>query len=237
MHTLLVSGDSWTSCWPLEEDLGHRDHGWPSLVANALDFVLIDKSRAGTSNYRIYRKAVEGILDPTVDTVIVFLTSWTRFETGSTYGDKPGQIYQHQPGIDADIFEKFFNGYKNYTDSLRMIISLQALASVHNTDCWFLDTFSKNIYKDITISDFKKILKLNPKEFDNIDDDRIRDKFKKVKVLESAVDWTSFISDQSYQQIIHNCRLVKGHPVEDGHLRIAQVVIDFLREVNNGKTI
>ena len=237
MQKLLVSGDSWTSCWPLEEELGHRNFGWPLLVASALDCELVDKSRAGSSNYRIYRKAIEGILDPTVDTVIVFLTHWTRFETGSTYGDKPGCIYQHQAGRDANVFEKFFNSYKNYTDSLRMIISMQALASVYKTNCWFLDTFNKNIYRNITMLNFKKILKLNPEEFDNIDDSRINDKFKKVKVLESAVAWEKFISEQSYQQIIQDCRLIKGHPVQEGHLKISQVVTDFLREVSNGKTV
>ena len=237
MHKLLVSGDSWTSGWPLEEEVGHRNFAWPTLVANALDCHLIDKSRAGCSNYRIYRKAVEGILDPTINTVIVFLTSWSRFETGSTYGSKPGRIYQHLPGSDADVFKKFFSGYKNYTDSLRIIISLQALASVHNTNCWFLDTFDKNIYRTIDILTFKKILQLNPKEFDNMSDSRISDKFKKTKVLESAVDWNKFIAKQSYKQIIKGCELIKNHPAEEGHLKIAQVVTNFLQEVNNGKTI
>ena len=50
MTTLLVSGDSWTSCWPLEEELGHREYGWPNLVAKHFDYDLIDKSRAGSSN-------------------------------------------------------------------------------------------------------------------------------------------------------------------------------------------
>ena len=77
-HRLLVSGDSWTSCWPLEQRLGHRNFGWPALVSSNLGYTLIDKSRAGSSNYRIYRKAFDSILGDNVDLALVFLTSWTR---------------------------------------------------------------------------------------------------------------------------------------------------------------
>ena len=158
MKKILVSGDSWTSCWPLEEKLGHRNFGWPNLVSNYFNIKLIDKSRAGSSNYRIYRKAFEGILDNSVDTVIVFLTHWSRFEIGSTYGDKPGRIYQHIPSADPEIFYKFFNGYKNYTDNLRMLINLQVLSEKYNTKCFFVDTFKDNIQRDIDLSQFKKII-------------------------------------------------------------------------------
>lgn len=96
MAKLLVSGDSWTSCWPLEARVGHRSFGWPNLVAKHFDFELIDKSRAGSSNDRIYRKAFDGILQG-IDLTLVFLTSWTRFETGAMFGPKPGGIYQHLP--------------------------------------------------------------------------------------------------------------------------------------------
>jgi len=237
MYKLLVSGDSWTSCWPLEETLGHRKFGWPSIVASTFDCEVIDKSRGASSNYRIYRKAVEGLLDPNVDITIVFLSSWTRMETGNTLGDKPGRIYQHLPGNDPDIFEKFFNGYKNYTDSLRMIISLQSIAIANNQSCFFLDTFNDNIYRNLTKDKFKKIISLNPKEFSNMHDQRIDEKFKKVKNLEKAIDWTKFISDKPYQEIVKGCKLFNGHPLEDGHAKIAQVVVDFLQEVTHGKTI
>lgn len=49
MTVLMVSGDSWTSCWPLEERLGHRRFGWPNLVAKHFGFELLDKSRASSS--------------------------------------------------------------------------------------------------------------------------------------------------------------------------------------------
>jgi hypothetical protein len=241
MSTLVVSGDSWTSCWPLEERLGHRDNGWPNLVASKLNYKLIDKSRAGSSNYRIYRKAFDGLLDSSNNLVLVFLTSWTRMETGSGYGEKPGRIYQHVPGQKTKeteyVFKQFFNGYKNYTDMLRMIISLQTIAKSRDTNCYFLDTFENNLLFDITLDKFKQILKFNPVLYDNMDDCRIENKFNAVKLLTAAIDRSMFISRSPYQTLIKDCKLVESHPVEDGHSKIANIVLEFLKEKYNGKTI
>tara|TARA_B110000503_G_C6962189_1_gene335576 strand:+ start:29 stop:754 length:726 start_codon:yes stop_codon:yes gene_type:complete len=241
MSTILVSGDSWTSCWPLEARLGHRDNGWPNLVALKLNYRLIDKSRAGSSNYRIYRKAFDGLLDSSNNLVLVFLTSWTRMETGSGYGEKPGRIYQHISGQKTKeteyVFKQFFNGYKNYTDMLRMIISLQTIAKSQDTNCYFLDTFENNLLFDITLDKFRQILKFNMVLYDNMDDCRVENKFNTVKLLTAAIDRSMFISKSTYQALIKDCNLVEGHPVEDGHYKIANVVLEFLKEKYNGKTI
>lgn len=238
MAKLLVSGDSWTSCWPLEKRLGHRELGWPSRVSKHFGFELVDKSRAGSSNYRIYRKAINGILT-NPDLVLVFLTSWTRFETGATFGPKPGGIYQHIPQQkdSGEAFELFFNGYKNYVDMLHQIIALQAISVIRGVPCFFLDTFANNLHRDINLNDFKQILKYNISIFDNINDKRIEDKFNTVKMLESSIDWTKFISDKSYQQLIRGCALELGHPLEHGHAKIASTVINFLESMGYGKTI
>lgn len=234
---LLVSGDSWTSCWPLEKTIGRR-LGWPSIVSTYFGFDLIDKSRSGASNDRIYRKAFDGMLDG-VDLSIVFLTSWTRFETGATYGEKPGRIYQHLPAdrSSSQAFKLFFNGYLNYTNLLRQIISLQCLARQQNTQCFFLDTFENNLYLDISEDDFKKILNYNTAVYDNMSDQRILEKLSVVKKLEQQIDRSMFISDRSYQALIGDCKLEEGHPIEDGHKKIADIVINFLKGINYGKTI
>jgi hypothetical protein len=238
MTQLLVSGDSWTSCWPLETRLGHRKFGWPNLVSEHFGFDLIDKSRAGSSNYRIYRKAFNGILQ-SPDLAIVFLTSWTRFETGATFGPKPGGIYQHVVSSknSKEAFKLFFNGYKNYVDMLQQIVSLQSLSITRKVPCFFLDTFTNNLRRDIELDDFKNILRYNVDVFNNLDDKIIEDKFRTVKLLESSIDWTKFISVDSYKTLIQDCKLESGHPVQDGHAKIAGVVINFLESIGYGKTI
>lgn len=243
MATLLVSGDSWTSCWPLEQQLGHRQHGWPNLVANYFNLDLVDKSRAGASNYRIYRKAFDGIISGNVDYCLVFLTSWTRLETGATFGEKPGRIYQWIPSHRTDskqhefVFKNFFNGYKNYTDMLRMIISLQSLSKTYGVPCWFMNTFDDTVLFDLTIDQFKSMLKFNSLIFDNMDDERINDKFLSTKQLLEKVDTSAFISTQSYQHIINDCPKFKGHPTQLGHKKISNVVIQFLESRIYGKTV
>ena len=240
MPTLLVSGDSWTSCWPLEQELGHREFGWPALVSSKLNYKLIDKSRAGSSNYRIYRKAFDGLLSNEIDLCLVFLTSWTRSEIGATYGEKPGGIRQVLPN-DSDkqsefVFKNFFNGYKNYTDLLRMIISLQQVSEQTGTDCYFLDTFDHNLLFDIKYNDFVEILSYNINVFDNMDDDRIAKKFETVQLLTSKIDRTKFISMLPYQTLIKGCIMDRNHPVADGHAKISNTVLEFLKEKKYGKT-
>jgi len=230
MANLLVSGDSWTSCWPLEERLGHRDFGWPNLVSKRLGLDLVDKSRAGSSNYRIYRKAFDGIISGHVDLVLVFLTHWTRFEMGASYGPKPGRIYQHIPSDpqSEQAFRLFFNPYKMYTDILRQIISLQNLAKINNVPCFFLDTFDNNINLSMSVEEFKQILAYNIDVFDNMDDDRINEKFLTIQMLCKQIDVSQFISQNSYQTIITGCDLEQGHPTQVGHQKIADIVINFL---------
>jgi hypothetical protein len=238
MIKLLVGGDSWTSCWPLEQRLGHRNFGWPNLVAQHFNFDLIDKSRAGSSNFRIYRKAFDGMLSGKCDLVIVFLTSWTRFETGATYGDKPGRIYQHMPMQKAsnNAFRLLFNGYKNYSDMLRQIIGLQSLSNTIDVPCYFLDTYENNLHLDISLEDFKQILSYNQLEIDNMNDERILDKLNTIKMLESNIDFEKFISLESYQSQISEFGLDDGHPLADGHKKISDVVIKFLERKYHGQS-
>lgn len=239
--TMLVSGCSFTSGWPMENTLGHRNFAWPRLVADHFDYNLIDKSRSASSNYRIYRKAVDGLLDDNVDFVIVFLSEWTRLETGVNFGDNPGRIHQHLTGRDREIFEKFFNGYKNYADSLRMIISMQSLSKQYKKPLYLLDTFSENIHRNISHDHFVQILRFNDIVFDSMNDEYINNKFNKVKNLEKHIDWDVFIHNKSYQELIgggssklpfsESKYFVKGHPNEDGHKKISNIVINFLENI------
>jgi len=70
--------------------------------------------------------------------------------------------------------------------------------------------------------------------FDNMDNIRINDKFSIIKMLTKQVDRTTFISRDSYETLIKGCKLDQGHPIEDGHQQIADVVINFLEGKNYG---
>jgi len=236
MTRLFVTGDSWTSCWPLEETTGSRNLGWPTLVSNHFDWQLTDKSRAASSNFRIFRKTFDAILTNNFSIVIVALTKWERMETG--YPNQ-GKIYQHVPSDPQSVllYSDYFHGYLNYSQCLRMIIALQYAAKIHNTPLYFLDTFESNILRTMSLESFKNILKFNPDVFNAMDDERILDKLNTITFLTNQIDFDAFISEQSYQSIIAGCALEKKHPVEDGHAKIAETIIEFLESKYYGKTI
>ena len=67
-----------------------------------------------------------------------------------------------------------------------------------------------------------------------MDDCRVEDKFNVVKLLTAAIDRSTFISKSTYQALIKDCNLVESQPVEDGHYKIANVILEFLKEKYNG---
>lgn len=239
MTVLLTNGDSFTSCWPMEARLGHRRFGWPSLVCQHFDWKLIDKSRAGCSNYRIYRKTFDALFSDEVTIAVIFLTYFTRIETAANFGTKPGRVYQYQSPGDQEsreVFERFYNGYKNYADMLRQIISLQRCAASIGKPCYFLDTFDDNLYRDISYEQFRDVVKTNIVAFDAMDDARMLDKYQTIKLLESQIEWDKFISDRSFSFLVKHCEFEQGHPGIAAHRHMANIVIDFLQEKQHGKT-
>jgi hypothetical protein len=67
-----------------------------------------------------------------------------------------------------------------------------------------------------------------------MDDERIDDKFNKVKRLTSQINQNLFVSLESYQSLIQDCSFDQGHPLQDGHSKIAGITTKFLRENNHG---
>jgi len=229
MKKLLTSGASWTSGYPLTSNLS-----WPTIVSNSLDYNLVDVSRSASSNYRIYRKAFDNMLYYKPDLSLIFWTTWTRFETGAMYGKKPGRIYQHLAGNNESkkAFKLFFNGYLQYTDTLRQIISIQTLAKQNKKPCYHICNFDlkkKQLFESITLEEFKEVLNYNPLLFYNMDDDRIESKFCSIKKLESMVDWSKFITTQPYKNLYESFPLFEGHPTDQGQEIIASMIIDFIK--------
>ena len=68
----------------------------------------------------------------------------------------------------------------------------------------------------------------NPKVFDNMDNQRIEEKFQKIKLIESKIDWSKFIYLDSYLELGKEFTLDQGHPSKKSHAIIADLVIEFL---------
>lgn len=225
---IYVNGDSWTAGWPLEEILGHRNDSWPHILENLSNQPVINDARSGCSNYRIYRKTFDYILTKKPKLAIVCLTSWVRFEMGDV---DSGKIYQYMPSSTTatDIYQKYWHPYLEYTNFLRQIIALQQLASASQTNLYFLDTFNNNLIRSPTLEWFKDILRLG-NIFDKWNDETINKKFQNLIMLNECINYNKFISEHSYQDLIKGCKLDQGHPVRDGHEKIAQIIYNLVKK-------
>ena len=222
---IYVNGDSWTSGWPDEETYGHREYSWPHLLGQLLEQPVFNDARAASSNYRIYRRTFDYLLNQTPDLAIVAWTRWVRVEFGDAAS---GKIYQYVPGRDPEFF-KNWNSYLAYTNFLRQIISLQITAEKTNTKLWMIDTFQNNLLKNPTLEWFKDILR-EGQVFDLMDDDRIEQKFNKVLTLNKHIDYDKFMFDNTYQDLVKDFQLVKDHPVKDGHQYLSEMIYNYLRK-------
>jgi hypothetical protein len=225
---IYVNGDSWTSGWPDEETYGHREFSWPRLLSLKINDTVINDARASCSNYRIYRRTFDYLLGNSPACAIVCLTSWVRVEYGNS---ETGKIFQYLPARDPEYYKKDWHPYLAYSSCLRQIISLQLVAKITNTQLFFLDTFKDNLNKTPTLEWFKKLLQQNG-VLDKMDDKRITQKFNKIVSLNSHIDYSMFLSEQSYQEIISGCKLEQGHPVKDGHEQIAEFIYQKLNKGN-----
>ena len=222
---IYVNGDSWTSGWPDEETYGHRNFSWPHLLSLKINEPVINDAEAGCSNDRIYRRTFDYLLLNKPKLAIICLTHWVRFELGNTAS---GKIYQYQPSKDIVIYKDHWHPYLAYSNFLRQIISLQNIANATNTQLLILDTFNNNLNQAITYDWFVDILK-EGMVFDQLDDQRINRKFNTVVELSNLINYNMFISDKSYQSLINGCKLIKDHPVKDGHERIADIVYHAIK--------
>lgn len=230
---IYVNGDSWTSGWPDEETYGHREFSWPHLLSVSLNSALLNDARAASSNNRIYRRTFDYILKYQPPVAVVCLTHWVRQEVGHAVS---GKIYQCLPNRESYLYKDYWHPYLHYSNFLRQIISLQCVAVQCKTNLLLLDTYKNNLNKTPTIEWFKSILKLSV-AFDAMDDDRIDSKFIKIIDLNNKINYNNFISEISYQEIIKDCKMVKNHPVHDGHKKISDFIFKKIKENYHDQTI
>jgi hypothetical protein len=107
-------------------------------------------------------------------------------------------------------------------------IGTSVIASTTNNRLLFLDTFNNNLNRTPTFDWFVKQMKLGD-VFDKMNDDQLNKKFNTVVTLTKHIDYNMFLSEYSYQTLIAECSLVKGHPVRDGHERIANFIYDKIK--------
>jgi hypothetical protein len=222
---IYANGCSFTSGWPDEEIYGHRQYAWPHLLSLRLGEDILNDARAASSNYRIYRRTFDYILNHKPKIAIICITSWLRRERGIT---DSGLIYQYNISNHPKEFLKDWHPYLAYSNFLRQIISLQITAKSRNTDLYILDGFKNNLQLNPTYDWFVKILQLGG-VFDNMDDKRIEKKFNVIKNLNQHIDYST-IMPSTLEDIVEGTERVEtGHPRREGHERVAEFIYNFIQ--------
>jgi len=235
---IYVNGDSWTEGYPFSMDISKKNLTWPRLLSKKLKKPIFDDSMSGASNSRIFRRTSSNIILKDVKLAIIFLTHWSRVETGNpnwknVNGYATRFVESQQLLIGSDFhdyyFEKYFESLFQYEIFLHGIINLQSLAEKYKTKLYFLDTFAKNLYKNINFDIFCEEIDFENSTIRKNYKDEFIKKYELIKNLTLHIDFSKFISDKSYQELIGDVHLEKGHPLEEGHTIISNIVYDFIK--------
>jgi len=210
MHLYTV-GDSFTYGQELQDPAASC---WSKLVADGLDYQLINDGCPGVGNEYMIKKTMKAVSEIKPELVIVAWTSAGRVEFADEWG-----VYDTWPGCSSKVFDedpklgyrkqliKYITAYNNeeheYRKWLRQVILLQSFLTCYNIDYRFVSAFD-NQHRNKIYSDTGYTNMINTDKFIGWP-------------LEGFVEWT-----------YGTPRGPGGHPLEEGHQRIAEKIIEAL---------
>ena len=212
MKTLYTVGDSFTYGQELPNP---EQQAWPVLLADRLGYRLINDGRPGVGNEYIIKQTIKAVAKHKPKLVVVAWTSCGRQE----HADEQG-VYDVWPGCSSKKFEN--NQYENRLDLikyitvnnnhkheyrrwLRQVILLQSFLQNHGIEYIMCNVFD-NQHR------FGKHYRDNQGYYELIDE---------TKFLgwpnDGMVEWTYGTPHGP-----------GGHPLEQGHQRIAEEIVKYL---------
>jgi len=212
---LLTVGDSFT----YGEELTDRNQAWPQLLANQLNYSLVNLGQPSASNDKILRKTIDYLVRvPDVDLVVV---GWSNIGR-SEYADEFG-YYDVWPGYQGNLFKVDGSAWRNelvdyvsrYHSSeaihlkfIQQVLLLQAYLKSRNINYVMLNIVQNEYYK-------KKHFDGLVQYYAQVDTERFLG-FNK----EGMMEWT------------YGCpQGPGGHPLELGHRRIAEKINEHIRNL------
>lgn len=218
MKKLITFGDSFT----YGEELEYRSAAWPQLVANKLQYQLLNLAAPGTCNDSMLRKLIEFLADPleSADLGLVAI-AWSS-PGRKEYADESG-VFTIWPGANAVKFKKehpwrehlvdYINEYHNtewfLKGYLKNIIAAQGILKERNIPYVMLDTAHNEYYKNVHLVANTPIVKLI-------------DTSKYIGWGSSGMaEWVGKVK-----------RGAGGHFLDDGHHIVAEKVFNFINELH-----
>ena len=206
---LYTVGDSFTYGYELQDP---DKHSWPAVLANRLQFTLINHGRPGASNEYIIRKTFETVVSKNFDLLVVAWSSAGRrefYDAAGTYVSWPGHATKNTQHDHRAQLDKYFTLHNNekleYRQWLLDVILLQNFLKQQSINYRFVNTFD-NQQRNFLYS----------REYKNYTD---------------CIDTDNFIGwpDTGITEWMADCpKGPGGHPLELGHARIADAIFNAL---------
>jgi len=190
---------------------------WPALLAQKLGYELHNYGLGGCGNNYMIKTAMKKVPMHTPDLAIVAWTSCNRVE----FADENG-VYDIAPG--------WFRRFKTYQPHRQEIAKY--ITAYHNENYQY-----RNWLRSVVLlQDFFKLRNVNYRFVNAFDNQDLISKYRKTSQdIESLIDTSKFIGwpDKSMVVWTHKeedalPRGPGGHPLEEGHQRIADVIFDAL---------
>lgn len=211
---LYTNGDSFTFGTGIQSN-----KAWPALLAKNLGYELVNDALPGGSNYRIVRTTIDFLSRHKPNLVIIAWSSYLRTEWPShslipqqasnlEYNDRP--IIQVQPNYlkyqkgDIDSVDKF---YRNISQE------------------WLMDNYLNQVLLLQSFLKCSKIQHVFVNALDNFDQDFYRRPKSKL-VTGEFLGWPNQCFNQWFDA---SQRLPDGHLNEQGHLRLAEMLLDHVK--------
>lgn len=208
---LYTVGDSFTYGEELPDPASQC---WPALLAEKLGYTLVNLGKPGRGNNYIVKASIKQVPKLKPDLVIVAWTSCGRLEFADRYG-----VYDIAPGWKRrfekprphrDTLMKYITSYHNeqhqYRNWLRSVILLQDFFKLRNINYRFVNTFDNHELN-------KKYAATSEEYIQLIDTDRF-------------IGWAD---NTSMLEWMGDCsKGPGGHPLEQGHARIAETIFSAL---------
>jgi hypothetical protein len=165
---LLTIGDSFT----YGEELSDRNQAWPQLVANKIDYEMINLGQPGASNDKILRTTLDHLTVTYADLVIVGWSNIGRSEHADEFG-----YYDVWPGYQGNLFKQDGSTWRNdlvdyvsrYHNSdaihkkfIQQVILLQSYFKIKNIRYVMLNIVQNEYYK-------KKLFEGHLRYFEEVD--------------------------------------------------------------------
>lgn len=235
--TIYAGGDSFTAGYPMG-----LKYSWPTILGNKLNVTVDNDSRSGSSNYRIYRRALEHIITGNYDVVILCWTALSRTELSvSNTSNKPGRIHQLRAEESSPASKKFYknnyNVYLQYGDFLRMLISMQNITKQYNTSLLMFDGLG-SIPRPLTFKWFNDEV-VTSQIGQYMDDNLIKKKFQKLTKLNNEVEYNNFMFNDSFRHIVRNIIDPKEHtdphPGINKQYAMAELIFNYMQKNTRDK--